>query len=1517
MNQPWRLMMKTYQAAISNVIISLSIIFFFIFINFTYTPTHEQNNEDNSYLLPINRIDEKNEESPKVMSTPDNELSVPTRARYLDHIIDLDDPEVQLMVISGDASDNGYSNSHIRSGTPIATGDIDNDGMEDLILGCPYADGLPENRWNGGQVMIIFGGTQQHPSTIYDQAEKKPDELDIILHGADNGDLLGGSIACGDIDGDGYDDIVMGAPLGDSKDNNREDAGEVYIMFGDERSAFEAELDFRSTPPDVMIYGVSGGDRTGYSLALGNVISDNKMDIIIGAVHADPSNKTNAGAVYILAGNTRNNLGKEIDLRSPSRGVRIEGETADDRAGFSVASGDVNGDGRDDILIGARLAEYDTTRNNSGITYVIYGRRSLPADLNLSIETNAYIYGADTDDNSGWSLATGDINGDSYEDILVGAVNADGPNNGNRDCGEVYIIYGSTSISKYIDLDQNEYDIVINGVDAWDNFGFSVATGFLNDDRYCDFLIGARGGNGEYNDKGDCGDSYLILGNNSSNFGDNIDPITGAKAIIYGIDAGDNSGRFVHFGDLDGDCLEDIIIGAPYADGPINSRDSSGEFYVIYSAPPPLQNEFLSLVDGDLDNKTIFARYRPYIFRVNVSNILGYHDIHSVTLSLDPEGHNITFQWSRLENKFLTITNPLGLIDCTSTASDARHDGAFNYSIEFKLIFNWNFTPDSALDCLVNTRGILSYQDTDRYEDIFGINNTLNLLGTLQISGAIQGNLKNNDWVKGSEKITFSGLTMVYNGTTDYYPPVNEYTLAIVDNTNTWPIINIGLGQKISKTITAPDTSTTFYYSFKLLNLPTYCQIFNINVSLRIDNEAPPVPESVICKADSFSDLSEALVDNDLEIYVLWSKVVDTGAGTKGYHYGFNDFSSGSSNNAFWTEDVKARISNSSEGLNNLYVWAEDNVGNIGLSSSTAIFIDLTEVTFENFQPTTTGWLTTTSINCSIQVNDENGYGVDPESIEYLDMESKKWLPGQVEQIENQSYINVSVTANLLEGTGSFVQFRAIDLAGNGPTESEKFYLNIDTLPVTFSSIRPNETEKQSETRVRCYMTVQDTDGSGVDLSTIQYSSTTTGLENFTGWTNKDLARVVSNSAAADTTKWFVDLVFARGGENYVHWCAKDLAGNGPTESDAFPVFVNALPVIIIEGFDPDDIYDTLTEIEFNAENTSDPDDVLLDKNFIWSSSISGSIGSGRVIRTKLPSGEHVIELDVFDGLEHASYKFDITVISPEEEKTDSKGIFGISEDADGLIIALVVIIIIILVLFLFVYIREKKIRKKLEEKVLSTGTVYMSRYRPMMSGGKEVQELPGGVLGQEPAVFSLSTSPYVMKTAGPMDKVQQLPGVGGTGAAQGTPTPTVAGAPGTVGRKLPQLPPAQVSGVTGIQKMPELKAEIDTNKKLELLEKKMLLGEIPVELYNKLSKKYEQELRDKANKPELANKQPTEGTVNKPPPVVAGLTPDAQQHKEEKSETENEIKKGFENAPGFSPDELEFLRKLRKEKNK
>ncbi|MCK5560376.1 MAG: FG-GAP repeat protein, partial [Thermoplasmata archaeon] len=343
-----------------------------------------------------------------------------TRSRYLEHTIHLDDPAVQLIVQSGDAYDTSYGNN-IRSGTAIAAGDIDNDGFEDLILGCPFADGALENRWNTGQVLVFFGGTQTHPNTIFDQAKAMPGEIDITIHGADNNDLFGGAVVCGNVDGDAYDDIIITAPYGDSFSNSRNDAGEVYVIFGAARDKLESVIDLRTTEPDILIFGARAGDRAGFSVALGDVMGDSKLDIITGAKLADPEGRTNAGMVYIIAGNTRGNFGKTIDLDvltgsgRGSRGnpdVRIDGVNPNDRAGFAVAAGDVNGDGRDDVLIGARYAQYNSSWDNTGVTYVIYGQQTLPSKINLTVDADVYIYGRDSHDNSGWALATGDINGD-------------------------------------------------------------------------------------------------------------------------------------------------------------------------------------------------------------------------------------------------------------------------------------------------------------------------------------------------------------------------------------------------------------------------------------------------------------------------------------------------------------------------------------------------------------------------------------------------------------------------------------------------------------------------------------------------------------------------------------------------------------------------------------------------------------------------------------------------------------------------------------------------------------------------------------------------------------------------------------------------------------------------------------------------------------------------------------------------------------------------------------------------
>ncbi|MCK5559815.1 MAG: FG-GAP repeat protein, partial [Thermoplasmata archaeon] len=624
------------------------------------------------------------------------------------------------------------------------------------------------------------------------------------------------------------------------------------------------------------------------------------------------------------------------------------------------------------------------------------------------------------------------------DEIIIGAPYADGFNNGQRDAGEIYIIYGSGSLPKNIYTRLDEHDVIAYGIDSWDNFGFSLTTGSVDGDKYADLIMGARGGNGEFNGKGDCGDNYLIVVNTTSSFGDDIDLITESSTFIYGIDSGDNSGRFLHFGDLDGDGLEDILIGGPYADGPDNARDSSGEFYVIYSAPPPVSNDWLNLIDGDQNDKTIFSRYRPYTFRVNVSNILGYKDFKSVTLSIDPQGYNISYRWIREANEFERVRDTYAFAECVSGITDVKHDGLYNYSIDFKLNFNWNFSLENLIDCQVTTDGILSFPDTDTYLDVFEVNNELIFKGDLKLEGGAQGKLNPGDWVAGAEKLTFSGLSVAYNSTNDYYPPKTEYSLGIGTTTQTWSVTPTAPGMPFTATITTPAETVEYFYNPQILGIPTENDESNINFTLQVDNDPPAPPSAVTIKADSMNDLITAEADNDGTIFVSWPDASDSGSGIKGYYYGFTDHSG--TDNGLWTEETNVKLVDAAEGPNSVYIWSSDNVGNIGSAISGQIFIDLTEATFDNFAPVTDGWLTSNQVNCTIQVFDQDGFGVDIENITYQDMNSRKWLPVNIDIYDNQSfnYANVSVVAELPDGTESFIQFRAVDRTGNGPAESEK-----------------------------------------------------------------------------------------------------------------------------------------------------------------------------------------------------------------------------------------------------------------------------------------------------------------------------------------------------------------------------------------------------------------------------------------------------------------------------------------------
>jgi hypothetical protein len=477
----------------------------------------------------------------------------------------------------------------------------------------------------------------------------------------------------------------------------------------------------------------------------------------------------------------------------------------------------------------------------------------------------------------------------------------------------------------------------------------------------------------------------------------------------------------------------------------------------------------------------------------------------------------------------------------------------------------------------------------------------------------------------------------------------------------------------------------------------------------------------------------------------------------------------------------------------------------------------------------------------------------------------------------------------------------------------------------------------------------------------------------FKNWRKSGLAIVAGGSEPDSVSTWFIDLTFARGVDNYIRWRASDLAGNGYHVSDDYQVIVNVLPQIVIKGVGPNGVYPTLTILELNAEDTTDPDSKLQEKNFIWHSNITGSLGTGRIINTQLSSGRHLISLTVFDGQNYAVEKFNITIVPPQKvKKEEDSGMFGISQEAHSIIGLLIVIIIIVVLVFLFIYSREKRMRRRLEEKAFGAGIDFPSSYHPAMAGARDMPQISGGlrgsgapvVLGKGGApsnIVALSSSKTVAGPSG-QPKLQQLPAVGGV-------TPTVMEAAGTgvstVGRGLPQLPPARIRGYP--MPKPDLKTNIDIKKKIELLEKKMLLGEIPVELYTKLSKKYEDEIKsgpenpkldkknddpktpqpkagitpDKIGKPEqdkpyvshdktITPQPPPQPMVDEPKIHEPEIVPAPQKHpetqapnmglkpkikKKKKRNIDGDQKSGFESAPGFSAEELEFLKKLKKDK--
>ena len=280
---------------------------------------------------------------------------------------------------------------------------------------------------DAGRAYIVFGG-QDGDSLV-----------GIYVDGVAAGKGLGTSVSgIGDFNGDGFDDVVV-----------TEKSGKAYVIYGSEtqtssdiESIISGNADGFSIEVDNSLFGVVPLiDASG----IGDVNGDGLDDLIIG-VRDDVSAGNFLGATYIIYGQQDQDQG-DIDLNDPDtfNGFKIIGADGGDYTGFSVSgAGDVNGDGYTDLIIGAPYA-HGAGNILDGAAYVIYGGPGLSEiDLaDLKADQGFIISGESAFDVLGWSVSgAGDVNGDGYDDVIVGAPFADGTANGD---GAAYIIYGGAT----------------------------------------------------------------------------------------------------------------------------------------------------------------------------------------------------------------------------------------------------------------------------------------------------------------------------------------------------------------------------------------------------------------------------------------------------------------------------------------------------------------------------------------------------------------------------------------------------------------------------------------------------------------------------------------------------------------------------------------------------------------------------------------------------------------------------------------------------------------------------------------------------------------------------------------------------------------------------------------------------------------------------------------------------------------------------------------------------------------
>ena len=538
----------------------------------------------------------------------------------------------------------------VNAGSAIATGDINGDGIEDLFIGDRGDNAFETSGEVPGRVYVIFGNnTPEGPYNPYlfslgirdkdgyfgfddiDQLSGKNGFVIRMNRQRNFADKVGYALSTGDINNDGYTDLIIGAPKDMySADSTTKRTGRAYVVFGNKDIGSGGELDlsnlngsngyalngidYNDIYNNTDQYHYSQTDETGKDVATGDIDGDGYDDIIIGAP-LTPSrpvgqNKSysKAGEAYIVYGNKLSDLDAKdgnsdgmIQLHNleGNGGYKLKGIDSEDFCGWAVSSGDINNDQYDDLIIGAPEADprADTAQynqGNAGETYVVYGMELATLDANdgnsdgdilfsnLNGSNGFRINGIDYEDESGRAVTSGNLNNDGFDDVIIEGVSKG--DNSQSAANETYVVFGGSDVGSNGVFELPELDGT-NGFLARsisisnDLIKGAATTGDINNDNVDDLIMGvASVSSNSYL----AGQIYVLFGTDKIGSSGSVDLSTldGSNGFVFeSTDYKAESGYAVGAGDLNGDGVDELISGAPDA-----GYSGYGEAYIFSNA---------------------------------------------------------------------------------------------------------------------------------------------------------------------------------------------------------------------------------------------------------------------------------------------------------------------------------------------------------------------------------------------------------------------------------------------------------------------------------------------------------------------------------------------------------------------------------------------------------------------------------------------------------------------------------------------------------------------------------------------------------------------------------------------------------------------------------------------------------------------------------------------------------------------------------------------------------------------